>query len=82
MKTTELDELKWQSLESLNDQIDNDLLKAACEKMTDQEWEKLSDCTIEFIGKQLLTENNRVALHQNVDVFLQQMDTRLASCNE
>ncbi len=82
MKKNALEELQWKPSGSINDQIDNDLLKAACEKMTDQEWEKLNDCTIEFIGKQLLTEDNRAALHQNVDDFLQQMDTRLTSCNK
>ncbi|WP_299457197.1 hypothetical protein [uncultured Microscilla sp.] len=81
MKPTELVELpsfiKAPSKQiAIDEQIDNDLLKAACEKMPNEEWEKLNDCAVEFIGKQLLTENDRLALHQNVDSFLQQMDKR------
>lgn len=52
------------------DRVDKELLKVVCEQMSDEEWEKLSDCTIEFLGKQLLDKKDKKNLHFDVGNFL------------
>ena len=52
------------------DKVDKELLRIVCEQMSDEEWEKLSDCTIEFLGEQLLDKKDKKNLHFDVDSFL------------
>ncbi len=56
------------------DQVDKELIKAACEHIDDKDWEQLDDRTIELLGKHLLSKEDKKNLHFDVDNFLDQMD--------
>lgn len=56
--------------------VDKELLRTACEQMSDEEWEQLNDCTIEFLGKHLLTQKTKKNLNHDVDDFLNKMSKR------
>ena len=59
------------------DEVDKELLHMLCQSLSPEEIERLDDCTIDFLGQNLLTEEEKQALDFNASDFLNQMNENL-----